>query len=87
MHKTKLSSKGQVIIPKGFRLALHWEPGQELIAYPMGDGVLLRPRTPFEETSLEEVGGCLPPPKRALSDSDINKQIKQRVRKVWRGSR
>jgi AbrB family looped-hinge helix DNA binding protein len=31
MDSIKLSSKGQVIIPKHIRSAYHWEAGQELI--------------------------------------------------------
>lgn len=56
---TKLSSKGQVIIPKILRDAHHWQPGQELIAIDTGDGILLKPKQPFAETQLENVAGCL----------------------------
>ncbi|MEZ5581437.1 MAG: AbrB/MazE/SpoVT family DNA-binding domain-containing protein [Candidatus Competibacteraceae bacterium] len=58
METTKLSSKGQVIIPKPFRAAHGWEPGQELVVINTGDGVLLKPKTPFQETNLEEVAAC-----------------------------
>jgi bifunctional DNA-binding transcriptional regulator/antitoxin component of YhaV-PrlF toxin-antitoxin module len=33
MELTRLSSKGQVIIPEALRAVHHWEAGQELIAY------------------------------------------------------
>lgn len=56
---TKLSSKGQVIIPKILRDAHHWQPGQELIAIDTGDGILLKPKQPFSKTQLENVAGCL----------------------------
>jgi AbrB family looped-hinge helix DNA binding protein len=59
MDTTKLSSKGQVIIPKAFRQRLHWEAGQELVVVDTGDGVLLKPKTPFPETALSDVAGCL----------------------------
>jgi AbrB family looped-hinge helix DNA binding protein len=59
MESTKLSSKGQVIIPKAIRDALHWQAGQELIVIETEDGVLLQPKQLFEQTSLEEVAGCL----------------------------
>ena len=59
MTTTKLSSKGQVIIPKPIRSALHWEAGQELVVVDVGDGVLLKPKTPFEQTGLDEVAACL----------------------------
>ena len=59
MTTTKLSSKGQVIIPKPIRSAHHWEVGQELVVIDVGDGILLKPATPFQEESLKSVAGCL----------------------------
>ena len=59
MITTKLSSKGQVIIPKPIRTAYHWESGQDLIVIDTGEGVLLKPRTPFEETTVDDVASCL----------------------------
>jgi AbrB family looped-hinge helix DNA binding protein len=59
MLTTKLSSKGQVIIPKEIRSRHHWEPGQELQAIDTDDGILLRPASPFPETTLKEVASCL----------------------------
>ena len=48
MDSIKLSSKGQVIIPKHIRSADHWEPGQELILIDTGNGILLK-HTSFNE--------------------------------------
>lgn len=59
MSTTKVSSKGQVIIPKALRDKHQWQPGQELVATDMGNGILLTPATPFPETALEDVMGCL----------------------------
>ena len=59
METTRLSSKGQVIIPKKLRDAHHWLAGQELIAINTGDGILLKPKQSFQETQLEDVAGCL----------------------------
>ena len=47
MDTIRLSSKGQVIIPKPLRTAHHWEAGQELIIIDVGDGILLKSKTPF----------------------------------------
>lgn len=60
MQKTRVSSKGQVIIPKSLRSKHHWEVGQELVAIDVEEGVLLKPLSPFPETSLKEVASCLP---------------------------
>lgn len=47
------------MIPKSLQEAHHWEPGQELVAISMGDGILLKPKKPFSETTLAQVAGCL----------------------------
>ena len=52
MDSIKLSSKGQVIIPKHIRSTYHWETGQELIVIDTGDGILLKPKAPFPESTL-----------------------------------
>ncbi|MBI1821629.1 MAG: AbrB/MazE/SpoVT family DNA-binding domain-containing protein [Nitrospirae bacterium] len=59
MKTTKLSSKGQVILPKSVRVAHHWEPGVKLAVEDREDGVLLRPVKPFKTTTLKEVMGCV----------------------------
>jgi AbrB family looped-hinge helix DNA binding protein len=59
MEVTRLSSEGQVTIPKALRAAHDWKAGQELIAIDVGDGILLKPKKPFPETTLSEVAGCL----------------------------
>lgn len=59
METTKLSSKGQVIIPKAVRNAHRWGPGQEFQVIDTPDGVLLRPNRSFPESDLDQVAGCL----------------------------
>ncbi|HRH79423.1 MAG TPA: AbrB/MazE/SpoVT family DNA-binding domain-containing protein [Thiobacillaceae bacterium] len=58
METTRLSSKGQIILPKSIRSAHQWEPGVEFQVEDTADGVLLRPVKAFKQTSLEEVIGC-----------------------------
>ncbi|MGI0481737.1 AbrB/MazE/SpoVT family DNA-binding domain-containing protein [Geminocystis sp. CENA526] len=59
MEITKLSSQGQVIIPKILRDKFNWEHDQELIMINVGDGILLKPKKVFPETKLTDVAGCL----------------------------
>jgi AbrB family looped-hinge helix DNA binding protein len=60
MNTTTLSSKGQVIIPKPLRDALHWEPGQQLEVIGVdGGGILLKPTHLFAPATLDEVAACL----------------------------
>ncbi|HEB63329.1 MAG TPA: AbrB/MazE/SpoVT family DNA-binding domain-containing protein [Gammaproteobacteria bacterium] len=80
MNTTRLSSKGQVIIPKPLRTAHHWETGQELVAVDMGDGILLKPKTPFEETALSDVASCLNYAGKPKTVDDMNAAIKQGIK-------
>jgi AbrB family looped-hinge helix DNA binding protein len=57
METTKLSSKGQVVLPAAIRAAHGWQPGVEFLVEDTADGVLLRPLKPFKSSRLEEVFG------------------------------
>ena len=59
MQSTRLSSKGQVIIPKDVRRRKRWKPGQELDVIETQDGIVLRPRKVFPVTSIEDLGKSL----------------------------
>lgn len=49
---TKVSGKGQVVLPKGMRDLKNWPLGTELEVIDAGDGVLLRPRVPARVKTL-----------------------------------
>ena len=55
---TKMSSKGQVVIPKSLRTAHRWKPGTEFIVEERGGEILLRPKHRKEQTRLEDLVGC-----------------------------
>jgi AbrB family looped-hinge helix DNA binding protein len=57
--KTKLSTKGQVVLPKEIRRRRNWEPGAELVIEETTDGVLLKRAPLFAPTRVEDVYGCL----------------------------
>ncbi len=77
MDSTKLSSKGQVIIPKPLRTAHNWDVGQELIVINFEDGVLLKPKKPFVQTDIEDVAGCLKYSGKAKSIEEMDDAIAQ----------
>lgn len=83
MEVTQLSNTGQVIIPKALRDAHRWEAGQELIAIDMGDGILLKPKKPFRETTLENVAGCLKYRGKPKSIDELEDAIRQGVEEQW----
>ena len=85
MATTRMSSKGQVIIPRAVRKAHHWEAGLELIVIDTGDGVLLRPKSPFSATDVGEVAGLLRAKVEPKTDEQISAAIKRGVRRQWRG--
>jgi AbrB family looped-hinge helix DNA binding protein len=80
---TRLSSKGQVIIPKSIRQSYRWAIGQEFTVEDTGEGVLLRPKSSFPRTTVEEVAGCLKysgPPKTLEEMEDA---IRKGVLEQW----
>lgn len=58
METTRLSSKGQVIIPQVIREAHQWHSGVEFIVIDTDEGILLTPVSPFQSVSIEKVIGC-----------------------------
>ena len=59
METTRLSTKGQIVLPKNIRASRAWGPGTEFVVEETGDGILLRPAGRFPETHLDDVAGCL----------------------------
>jgi AbrB family looped-hinge helix DNA binding protein len=54
METTRLSSKGQIVLPLSIRKSRKWDPGTRLTVEETEDGVLLRPAKPFPPTNFEE---------------------------------
>lgn len=59
METTRLSSKGQIILPKAVRDNHNWRPGMDFTIEDTADGVLLRPVKQGKVTRLSDVAGCL----------------------------
>ena len=82
METTRLSTKGQVILPKGIRDSRAWGPGTEFTVEETAEGVLLRPAGRFPETGIREVAGVLRSKRKALTPGQIRaavaRQVKQR---------
>ncbi|MBL8526411.1 MAG: AbrB/MazE/SpoVT family DNA-binding domain-containing protein [Burkholderiales bacterium] len=82
METTKLSSKGQIILPKAVREAHRWQPGTEFTVEDTGDGILLRPARTVAPTRIEDVAGRLrvDGPVRTLEEMEtaIDAEMKER---------
>lgn len=85
MEITKLSQEGQVFIPEQLRKSYGWGIGQELVVIDTGDGILLKPRKPFPETTLNEVAGCLKYQGTPKSLADMDDAIRQGIEESWHG--
>jgi AbrB family looped-hinge helix DNA binding protein len=59
MEITRLSTKGQVILPKSIRDARGWAAGTELAVEETAGGIMLRPLRQSQPSRLEDVVGCL----------------------------
>ena len=84
MNTTRLSSKGQVIIPKSIRNTHQWSIGQEFIVEDTAEGILLKPKTPFPKTSVKDVAGCLKYSGAAKSIEEMDDAVREGVREQWR---
>jgi len=51
---TRMSEKGQVVVPKDVRDRMGWLTGTDLEVVEMADGVLLRPRSERKGLTMEE---------------------------------
>jgi AbrB family looped-hinge helix DNA binding protein len=71
METTRLSTKGQVSLPKGIRVSRAWAPGTVFTIEEVGDGVLLRPAARFPATNLEDVAGCLRSPRKPKTEAQM----------------
>jgi AbrB family looped-hinge helix DNA binding protein len=79
METTRLSTKGQIVLPSGIRTSRAWKPGMEFTVEEAGDGILLRPARLFPETTLDQVVGCLPTKRKAASPAQMRKAIAREV--------
>lgn len=84
VETTRLSSKGQVIIPKAVRTAHRWEAGLDFMVIDTGDGILLKPQAPFVATVLSDVAGMLKDKVPKRSDAEIQAALNADIRRRWR---
>lgn len=81
MQRTRLSSKGQIILPKSIRDSQSWGPGTEFTVEPTEDGVVLRRATVFPHTELDEVVNILASRRKPVSLSRMRQAVEKEVRR------
>lgn len=82
MQRTRLSSKGQIILPKSIRDSRSWKAGMEFTIEPAENGVILRPAPLFPHTEIGDVAGCLasrrtltaPGPEQNAIDNEVRRR-------------
>jgi len=79
METTRLSTKGQIILPKAVRTSRAWGPGTEFIVEETGDGILLRPAATFPETAVDDVAGCLRSKRKSTTSAQMDAAIGREV--------
>jgi len=81
--KTKVSTKGQVVLPKAIRDKRGFGPGAELIVEERPEGVLLRPAPKAGATRYEDVRGSLGPVDRVVSIEEMHEGVLEEARRRW----
>jgi AbrB family looped-hinge helix DNA binding protein len=81
MITTRLSTKGQVILPKSLREAHGWRPGARFALEEADGGVLLRPLEFFPPARIEDVAGSLKRTGKAKPIEAMKRGIEREVRR------
>ncbi len=81
METTKLSSKGQVVLPSSIRTARKLRAGAEFAVEDTPEGVLLRPLKPFPATRVGEVFGSASYRGRARSIAQMDAAVAAEAKK------
>jgi len=83
METVRVSSKGQIVIPKRLRAALHIETGSELAIFAEGDEIHLRQAEQrFARTDITNGLGLLAKPGRqAPAEADIKRAVGEMLKR------
>jgi AbrB family looped-hinge helix DNA binding protein len=82
---TTVSTKGQVILPKGIRQQRRWEAGTRLIVEDTDEGVLLKAAPLFAATEVGAVFGSLAFAGKAKTVEEMGAAVRAEARRRARG--
>jgi len=74
MSEAKMTSKGQVTVPKDVRLKLNLKPGDRVLFIVEDDGAV---RLRAANRDISSLVGLLPPPKRKATLEEIDASIRR----------
>jgi AbrB family looped-hinge helix DNA binding protein len=83
MATTRVSTKGQVVIPREVRARHGWEAGTELTIEDHSDGLVLRAVKPFAPSRIEDTIGCTEYNGPAKSLEEMDAGIDSDLKKQW----
>lgn len=86
METTRLSSKGQMVVPKPIRDALNWPAGAELTVEKGDDSFVVRRKNSIRPTTIDEVVGMFKVNRR-ITDAEIERAVEEGYRARWRRKR
>jgi len=81
MDTTRLSTKGQIVLPQNIRNSRAWGTGTEFTVEETADGILLRPVRRFPETELDQVVACLKYKGKPKSVAQMNAGVEREVKR------
>jgi AbrB family looped-hinge helix DNA binding protein len=82
--KTRISTKGQIVLPKALRDRQGWRPGDELVVEERSEGVMLRREVKYTPSRMEDVFGSLGPSDRVVSIEEMNQGVLEEAARRWR---
>ena len=81
METVKISSKGQVVIPKSLRDSHHIRTGDSFVVTSIGDELRFKPTVADGQSSLKSVAGMLHrPATKKFSDKQLDQRIASHLR-------
>lgn len=80
MSRTRLSTKGQIVVPRDICKRHGWEPGTDLEVEDQGKCVMIRLATRRSPASLDDLLGCLPYAGSAKSLEEMEEGIAEGAR-------
>ena len=87
--RAKMSSKGQLVLPKAVRDEFGLVAGSEVDIETTGDRIVLRPRSGKPKArrvyTIDEVAGMLKYDGPPVSVRDMDRAVEEMFRREWRG--